>query len=109
METLGKLTQAQSDQLDRSARAAAYCALEHMVTVALTDDETSALIDLICKCGAGNFRKSATLTLLNQGKVHAAAEVLSRQDERGGAVMAGLLRRREAEEALFEKPDASAH
>ena len=48
------------------------------------------------------FKSSTLLIDLNSGNLTAAATQFDLWDHAGGAVVAGLLRRREAETALFE-------
>ena len=63
--------------------------------------EFDALVDFIFNLGAGNFRSSTMLKLLNAGNYHAAAGEFEKWDRCGGVELAGLLRRRQAEEAEF--------
>lgn len=73
------------------------------VTVPLTQEEFAALVDFTFNLGSGNFLKSTLLKLLNQGNYSAAANEFERWDKAGGVVVAGLLRRREAEAEEFMK------
>jgi len=72
-----------------------------VVKVALTDDETAALLDLVLNIGEGNFRSSTLLVKLNAGDYAGAAAEIDKWDHAGGKVVAGLLRRRQAETDLF--------
>jgi len=74
------------------------------VKVPLTQGEFDGLVDLVFNIGSGNFLKSTLLKLLNQGDKDAAALQFPRWDHAGGKENAGLLRRREAEEAEFLTP-----
>jgi lysozyme len=103
------ISQAQADKLLLSDVAAAVNAINHLVKVPLSQDEFDGLTDFAFNCGVGAFRDSHLLVLLNQGDIAAAAYEFQRWDRCKGVVMAGLLRRREAEETLFEKPDVSTH
>jgi lysozyme len=76
------------------------------VEVPLTEDEKAALESLIYNIGSGNFRSSTLLTLLNEGQYEQAAAQIDLWDHAGGVVVAGLLRRRQAETDLFNTPDA---
>lgn len=73
------------------------------VTVPLLQAEFDALVDFTFNLGSGNFLKSTLLKLLNQGNYSAAANEFERWDKAGGVVVAGLLRRREAEAEEFMK------
>ena len=77
------------------------------VQVVLTDDEKAALEDFIFNLGAGNFRSSTLLVKLNAGDYAGAALEIDKWDHAGGVVVAGLLRRRQAETDLFNTPDAA--
>ena len=80
----------------------AATAIRDLVTVDLTDPEIASLESLIYNIGQGNFASSTLLRLLNRGDFEGAAAQINRWDQAGGQVMAGLVRRRAAETALFE-------
>ncbi len=71
------------------------------VKVPLTDDEEAALIDFVYNVGGGNFLKSTLLRMLNEGNYAAAAGQFAVWDVAGGHVLAGLMRRRALDAALF--------
>ena len=75
--------------------------IKNAVKVPLTDDEDAALLDFIYNLGQGNFLSSTLLKLLNAGDYEKAAQQLLLWDHAGGKVLAGLLRRRQAEMSLF--------
>lgn len=81
--------------------ASAFATIAADVKVPLTDDEEAALADFIYNLGAGNFAASTLLQLLNAGDFIGAAGQFARWDMAAGKVLAGLLRRRQAEAALF--------
>ena len=94
-------TQEQADaQLLADIQASAQCVNE-VVTVALTQGEFDALVDFVFNVGCGNFSGSTLLRLLNQGDYAGAAAQFDRWDHASGKVVAGLLRRREAEQNEF--------
>lgn len=72
-----------------------------LVKVPLTQPEFDALVDFVFNVGSGVFQKSELLSLLNHGQYHAAAATLENYDHAGSVELAGLLRRRKAEEAEF--------
>jgi lysozyme len=76
-------------------------ALQAEVGVPLTTGERAALEDFIFNLGVGNFRSSTLLRDLNSGNFEAAAAQIDLWDHAGGKVVAGLLRRRQAETNLF--------
>ena len=65
--------------------------------VPLTQGEFDALTDFVFNCGCGAFAGSTMLRLLNAGDYQSAAGQFDLWDHAGGQVVAGLLRRREAE------------
>ena len=79
----------------------AVAAVNVLVIVPLTQAEFDALVDFTFNLGAGNFRSSTMLKLLHAGNYHAAAGEFEKWDRCGGVELAGLLRRRQAEEAEF--------
>lgn len=72
------------------------------VKVPLTPQEDAALMDFIYNLGGGAFRSSTLLRKLNMGDFTGASEEFDKWDHADGVVMAGLLRRREAERKLFQ-------
>lgn len=79
-------------------------AVARALTVDVSDNEFAAMVCLAFNIGAGAFRKSTLLRLVNDGHFEAAAEQFERWNRAGGREMAGLTRRRQAERALFETP-----
>ncbi|MBV8666752.1 MAG: lysozyme [Burkholderiaceae bacterium] len=75
--------------------------VNRLVTVPLTQGEFDALVDFDYNLGRGNLASSTLLKDLNAGNYAAAAEQFEAWDKCGGHVVAGLLRRRQAEEAEF--------
>lgn len=75
--------------------------VNNLVTITLTQGEFDALVDFVYNVGAGNFASSTLLKDLNAGDVQGAADQFDRWDHASGKVVAGLLRRRQAETALF--------
>lgn len=72
------------------------------VTSVLTQNEFDALVSLCFNIGCGAFGKSTLVKLLNAGDYDASAREFRRWDKQRGTVLAGLTRRRAAEEKLFE-------
>jgi lysozyme len=97
------VTEAQARDL--MARDMKSCASEIAVDckVSLTVDQKVALLDFIYNLGAGNFRSSTLLRKLNAGDYAGAAAEFDNWDHAGGKVLAGLLKRRQAETDLFKK------
>ena len=79
----------------------AAAAVNKLVRPQITQDEFDALVDFVFNVGIGAFSRSQVLEELNSGDFAAAASALEDWKYAGGKVVAGLLRRRLAEEALF--------
>lgn len=94
-------TQEKADAtLLQDVQSAENC-VNRYVTAQLTQHEFDALVDFVFNVGSGNFSGSTLLKLLNAGDYHGASEQFERWDKCAGKVLAGLLRRRIAEEAEF--------
>ena len=65
-------------------------------------NQFDALVDFVFNAGVGNFASSTMLRLLNQGQFVLASAEFDKWDHAGGQVVAGLLRRRQAETNEFE-------
>jgi lysozyme len=96
-------TQAQADARLETDLARAAQAVNGLVHVEITQNQFDALADFTFNVGAGNFRSSTLLRLLNQGDVSGAANEFPKWNKANGKVMQGLVRRRAAERALFLK------
>ncbi len=83
----------------------AFHAIASDIKMPLTVHEIAAVMDFIYNVGAGNFKSSTLLRMINEGHYDLAAKEFERWDEAGGRVMAGLLRRRIAEEQIFNTED----
>lgn len=81
--------------------ADAYRVIDNAVTVPLTHQQRDALCSFIFNVGGPAFQKSTLLRLLNAGDYLGAAAQLDRWNKSGGRVIAGLVRRRKREKALF--------
>lgn len=72
-----------------------------LVKVPLTQNQFDALVSFEYNVGYGNFAKSTLLKLLNQKKYEDAAKQFLRWKYAKGIVLAGLVKRRNAEMKLF--------
>ena len=96
------ITQLQAEHfLLNDIQNAVNCVNSH-VKVPLTQGEFDALTDFVFNCGCGAFAGSTMLRLLNAGDYQSAAGQFDLWDHAGGEVVAGLLRRREAETQEFQ-------
>lgn len=101
------ITQDQAQALLAQDIASAAVCVNNLVNVVLTQDEFDALVDFVFNLGSGAFAGSTLLRDINAGDFTAAAAQFDLWDHAGGAVVAGLLRRRQAEEALFDIGDST--
>ncbi len=81
--------------------------VRNVVAVPLTQGEFDALTDFVFNVGSGNFQASTMLKDLNAGDIAGAADQFHVWDLAGGQVVAGLLRRRIAEQDEFDGHDGS--
>lgn len=72
------------------------------------DNQRGAMVSLAYNIGAGAFNRSTVLRRFNAGDVVGAAEAFAMWNKAGGAVVRGLVRRREAERSLFLTPPVAA-
>lgn len=101
------ITSAQAqDLLAQDVQGATAC-VNNVVAVKLTQEEFDALVDFVFNLGAGAFSGSTMLRRLNAGDFTGAAAQFDLWDRAGGAVVAGLLRRRQEEADLFSSDDSS--
>ena len=77
--------------------------IENYVTVPLTQNQFDALVVWVYNLGPTNFRNSTLLKELNSGNYTAAGKEITRWNKAGGKVLAGLVKRREAEAKLFNE------
>ena len=77
--------------------------VEKYVTVPLTQNQFDALVVWVYNLGPTNFRKSTLLKELNSGNYTAAGNEITKWNKAGGKVLAGLVKRREAEAKLFNE------
>lgn len=99
------ITQAKADaDLARNLQSAVYD-VNHYVAIHLSQPEFDALVDFVFNLGVGNFASSTLLRKLNRGDLVGAANEFEKWDLCDGKPLAGLLRRRKAEEAEFDRGD----
>ena len=98
----------QAEKLLLSDLEDACKAVEKYVTVPLNDNQFAALVSFVFNCGSGNFVSSTLLRRLNEGEYGSVPMQLMRWTKAAGRVLPGLVRRREAEGFLFQKPVSEA-
>jgi len=75
--------------------------VNRLVTAPLTQNQFDALVDFAYNLGVGALEKSTLLKKLNAGDYRGAADEFPKWNKAGGKVLPGLVKRREAERALF--------
>lgn len=81
----------------------AEAAVNRLVKVKISQAQFDSLVDFVFNLGAGAFGRSTLLRLLNAGDYAGAGAQFARWNKDNGKVVAGLTRRRVAEEALFRE------
>ncbi len=82
--------------------SAEHC-IDENVRVPLSSNEHAALVSFVFNCGCTAFKESTLLKKLNVNDYAGAALEFRRWDKSDGKVLAGLTRRRIAEEQLFKE------
>lgn len=95
------INQEQADALLEDDLEDCYKAIRDYVEVDLTQGQFDALCSFIFNLGVGAFRASTLLRLLNDGDYVGAKAQFRRWDKAGGAVLAGLTKRRAGEAGMF--------
>jgi len=101
------ITPAQAQAMLLKDVGSAVDCVNNSVQVKLTQAEFDALVDFVFNVGAGAFKSSRMLRALNAGDFAGAASQFVLWDHAGGVAVPGLLRRRQAEAALFSSGSAS--
>lgn len=94
-------TQEQAEAWLREDVLRAANAVNTLVRISLEQSEFDALVDFVFNLGIGNFRDSTLLRLINQNALREAADEFPKWDMCGGQHLAGLRKRRLAEQAEF--------
>ena len=95
------ITQQQAEEFLMKDVQKASQAVNSKVHTDITQDEFDALVDFIFNVGAGNFAGSTLLKKINEGDMEGAAHEFEKWDMAAGKHITGLLKRRQAEENLF--------
>lgn len=77
-------------------------AIDELVDIEITQRQYDALTSFVYNVGREAFRQSTMLKLINGGNMKAAALQFQRWTKANGKVLAGLVKRRAKEKALFE-------
>lgn len=98
-----KITQAQADSLLKQDLATAEKAVNNLA-YDLNINQYSALVSFTFNCGAANLKK---ITNNNSRTLAQISARIPNYNTAGGVVLKGLVNRRAAEKALFDKPVAN--
>lgn len=103
------VTEEEAEQILQDDMAEACSDVEKLTAgVELNDDQFSALASFVFNCGKGNFASSTLLKRLKAGNFADVPTQLKRWTKANGVVLGGLVRRRDAEAALFTGDTAMA-
>ncbi|SEN18587.1 lysozyme [Pseudomonas sp. ok272] len=95
------ITNAQAERMFSNDIARFEPELDRLVNVLLNQNQWDALISFTYNLGAANLGSSTLLRLLNAGDYTGAAAQFPRWNKAGGQVLAGLNKRRAAEQQMF--------
>lgn len=98
-----KITKAQADEYFRLALVKFSAKIRPLITAPINENEFGAFMSLAYNIGPGAFARSTALRKFNAGDKAGAARAILSWNKANGKVMRGLVRRREAERALFLK------
>ena len=98
------ITEAEAEWYLEQAVAKFAAGVEAVITAPVDENEFAAMVSLAYNIGMTGFRKSSALRHFNAGDKAKAAAAIKLWNKAGGKVLAGLVRRREAEVALFWTP-----
>lgn len=100
----GGITLQQAEDLLRADVLNTCRDVQSVVRVPLNDNQFAALVSFTYNLGIGNLKNSTLLKKLNAGDYAGAAAEFPKWNKAGGQVLAGLTKRRAAEQALFLQP-----
>ena len=102
------VTQERATELLTQDVSSAVAHVNRLVTIELTQNQFDALVDFVFNAGPGNFAASTLLHKLNAKDFPGAAAEFPKWCHAGKIKLPGLLKRREAEMALFQLMEADA-
>ena len=95
------ISEEQADALLREDVGVAEEAVSRHILVALTDNQFDALVSFTFNVGSGALGRSTLKVRLNQGRYDEVPAELMKWVWAGGRKLPGLIRRRQAEAALY--------
>lgn len=99
-----KITAAKAEEYLNNDFAAVDKIIDKYVTTVLNTNQRGALRSFVFNLGEGQFAKSSVLKFINEGKLDSVPGRMALYRMNDGKVMAGLVRRRTAEGALWMTP-----
>lgn len=99
-----KITETKAEEYLKNDLDAVEKIIKKYVTVVLNENQLGALESFVFNVGEGLFAKSSVLKFINQGKLDSVPGRMALYRLNDGKVMAGLVRRRTAEGALWMTP-----
>jgi len=105
VDALTRWSQEQCDQQLIEDIEAVESELDHLLTIIVTSNEWSALVDFLYNEGYSHLSGSTLLKLVNAGDFKGAADEFPKWRVAGGKPNADLEARRADERALFLTPD----
>jgi lysozyme len=97
------IDQVRADQILMIDMIGAQNTVNNFLKVQVNQNQFDALCDFVFNVGAGNFKSSTLLKLVNEKKFDEAAKEFANWTKGGGKVLPGLVKRRAAEAELFSK------
>ncbi len=95
------ISDAEAEKLLQADLEEAVACVNHVVQIAISQGQFDAMVDFCFNAGRENFVQSTLLRKVNSGDLQGAAGQFALWVHAGGEVVPGLLRRRNAEAALF--------
>lgn len=100
-ESLRQVDEAQAEELLKMDLRVAQRAVEKLVRIPLTQNQFDALVSFTFNLGSGTLQRSTLRRMIHRGEQEAIAAQWVRFVWAGGRKLSGLVRRREAELALY--------
>jgi lysozyme len=102
------ITKDQAEDILRSDLKKYEAGVLRLVKVELTQGQFDTLVSFAYNCGVGALARSTLLKRVNAGRFNAVPAELMKWTKAGGRELAGLVRRRRAEAALWRAVDEAA-
>jgi lysozyme len=95
------ISEPEAEMLLQADLAEAVVCVNHAVQAVISQGQFDAMVDFCFNAGRGNFVQSTLLRKVNSGDFQGAAAQFALWVHAGGEIVAGLVRRRNAEAVLF--------